>query len=291
MNVTVIEKPGYEADDVLGTLATQAEKEGYKVSLVSGDRDMLQLASDNIKIRIPKTKATGTEIEDYLAIDVLEKYNVTPKQFIDLKGLMGDTSDNIPGIPGVGEKTATKLITEYKSIENLYEHIDKLAPGKVTTKIKDSRDLAYLSKKLATICTDCELEFKPQDVVLGDLYNEEVYRWFKNLEFKSLLSKFQNMEIDNSLEIEKYFETVEDLAEADKVFDMIRLTGDQLIGLSMIIDQDELLGISLCFSEKKIFVVLRTGMITEHYIVDRDFSLVKNNVPIDVIGLKNLLVF
>lgn len=291
MNVTVIEKPGYEADDVLGTLATQAEKEGYKVSLVSGDRDMLQLASDNIKIRIPKTKATGTEIEDYLAIDVLEKYNVTPKQFIDLKGLMGDTSDNIPGIPGVGEKTATKLITEYKSIENLYEHIDKLAPGKVTTKIKDSRDLAYLSKKLATICTDCELEFKPQDAVLGDLYNEEVYRWFKNLEFKSLLSKFQNMEIDNSLEIEKYFETVEDLAEADKVFDMIRLTGDQPIGLSMIIDQDELLGISLCFSEKKIFVVLRTGMITEHYIVDRAFSLVKNNVPMAVIGLKDQLGF
>src|SRR5690606_33043301 len=98
MNVTVIEKPGFEADDVLGTLAKMAEKEGYQVSIVSGDRNLLQLASDNIKIRIPKTKRTGTEIEDYYAKDVIEKYKVTPKQFIDLKGLMGDSSDNIPGI-------------------------------------------------------------------------------------------------------------------------------------------------------------------------------------------------
>lgn len=289
MNVPVIEKPGYEADDVLGTLASQAEKEGYKVSLVSGDRDLLQLASDNIKIRLPKTKRTGTEIEDYLAKDVLERYNVTPKQFIDLKGLMGDTSDNIPGIPGVGEKTAGKLIAEYKSIENLYDHIDELLPGKVTTTLKENKELAFLSKKLATICTDCDLGIKPQDAVLGDLYNEEVYIWFKNLEFKSLLSKFQNMEIDHSLEIEEYFEVVEDLAEADKIFEEIMANKANPIGIHMITDRDMLLGISLCRSEKNIRLILVTGMITADYIIDKAKNLIKNNVPLAVIGLKGQL--
>lgn len=289
MNVPVIEKPGYEADDVLGTLASQAEKEGYKVSLVSGDRDLLQLASDNIKIRLPKTKRTGTEIEDYLAKDVLERYNVTPKQFIDLKGLMGDTSDNIPGIPGVGEKTAGKLIAEYKSIENLYDHIDELPPGKVTTTLKENKELAFLSKKLATICTDCDLGIKPQDAVLGDLYNEEVYIWFKNLEFKSLLSKFQNMEIDHSLEIEEYFEVVEDLAEADKIFEEIMANKANPIGIHIITDRDMLLGISLCRSEKHIRLILVTGMITADYIIDKAKNLIKNNVPLAVIGLKDQL--
>lgn len=291
MNVVVIEKPGFEADDVLGTLATQAEKEGYKVSLVSGDRDLLQLASDNIKVRIPKTKRTGTEIEDYLANDVLEKYNVTPKQFIDLKGLMGDTSDNIPGIPGVGEKTASKLILEYKSIENLYDHVDELSPGKVTTAIKENKDLAYLSKKLATICTDCDLEFKLQDAILDNLYNEEVYKWFKNLEFKNLLSKFRDIEIDQSLDIEEFFKVVEELADADRVFDQIKPLDEQPIGLQMIIDRDELLGVSICFSEKRIFIILRTGMITEDYLADKALSLVKNNISLSVIGLKSQLGF
>ncbi|TAH64360.1 MAG: DNA polymerase I [Anaerolineaceae bacterium] len=289
MNVVVIEKPGFEADDVLGTLATQAEKDGYNVSLVSGDRDLLQLASNKIKVRIPKTKRTGTEIEDYLADDVLDKYNVTPKQFIDLKGLMGDTSDNIPGIPGVGEKTAGKLIAEYKSIENLYDHIDELSPGKVTTTLKENKDLAYLSKKLATICTDCDLEFKIEDAILDNIYNEEVYVWFKNLEFKSLLSKFQDMEIDHSLGIEEYFKVVDDLGEADKVFDKIKLTKGHPIGMQLIIDRDQLLGISLCLSEKQIYLILRTGMITEDYIVDKTSGLIKEKIPLALIDLKNQL--
>jgi len=118
MKITILEKGGYEADDILGTLAVKAEKEGYQVSLVSGDRDLLQLATDMIKIRIPKTKKGGTEIENYNTNDVLEAYGVTPKEFIDLKALMGDTSDNIPGVPGIGEKTAAKIIMAFGSIEN-----------------------------------------------------------------------------------------------------------------------------------------------------------------------------
>lgn len=291
MNVTVIEKPGFEADDVLGTLAKMAEKEGYQVSIVSGDRDLLQLASDNIKIRIPKTKRTGTEIEDYYAKDVIEKYKVTPKQFIDLKGLMGDSSDNIPGIPGVGEKTAGKLIAKYQSIENLYDHIDELSPGKTTTTIKENKELAYLSKELATICTDCDLEFNLEEAVLGDLYNEDVYKWFKNLEFKSLISRFGSMEIDQSLEIEKNFSVIENLSEADLVFANIKPMDNQPIGLYMIIDNNELLGVSLCFSEKKIYLIKKVGMITEDYLTNQVEKLAKNKFSFSVIGLKNQLKY
>ena len=129
MGVTTIEKGGYEADDLLGTIAKQSEQKGLTVSVVSGDRDLLQLATDHIKIRIPKTKRTGTEIEDYHAKEVLEKYQVTPPQIIELKAMMGDASDNIPGLPGVGEKTATKLVVAYGTIENACAHVDQADQG------------------------------------------------------------------------------------------------------------------------------------------------------------------
>ena len=122
MGIKTIECAGLEADDLLGTLSRRCEEEGMEVSVISGDRDLLQLATDHVEIRIPKTKRTGTEIENYYAVDVKEKYQVTPTEFIDVKALMGDTSDNIPGVPGVGEKTATKIIVEYGSIENAYKH-------------------------------------------------------------------------------------------------------------------------------------------------------------------------
>lgn len=291
MNVLVIEKPGFEADDVLGTLATQAEKDGYIVSLVSGDRDLLQLASNKIKIRIPKTKRTGTEIEDYLADDVQDKYKVTPKQFIDLKGLMGDTSDNIPGVPGVGPKTAEKLIVQYQSIENLYEHIDELKPSKVTSSLIENKEQAFLSKELATICTDCELEFRIEEAVLDNMYNEEVYIWFKNLEFKNLLSRFQDMEIDTSLEIEKHFKLVDDLAEANRVFDSIKPMEGHNIGLQMIIDKDELLGVAICLGENKLYLISCLGMITRDYISERLEQLIKSKVVVALIGLKEQLAY
>ena len=130
MGVPLMMMEGYEADDLLGTVSKQMEEQGLEVSVISGDRDLLQLASDHTCIRIPKTKRTGTEIEDYHTNDVLEHYQVTPTQIIDLKALMGDTSDNIPGIPGVGEKTAAKIIGQYGSIENAYEHVEEIKPNK-----------------------------------------------------------------------------------------------------------------------------------------------------------------
>jgi DNA polymerase-1 len=291
MKITVIEKPGFEADDVLGTLATKAEKEGNQVSIVSGDRDLLQLASERIKVRIPKTKKTGTEIEDYLSKDVYEKYNVTPKQFIDLKGLMGDPSDNIPGVPGVGEKTAGKLIETYRSIENLYEHIDELAPGKVTTTLKENHELAVLSKKLATICTDCELDFRIEEAGLGNLYNEEVYKLFKQLEFKSLLSKFQTEEVSHSTGMEQCFLLVEDLGEADRVFERMGEKGAHPVGLQMVNENGKLLGAAVCKEEEQVYFIKCAGFITQEYLTDRASKLAGEGYLLSVIGLKEQLPY
>src|SRR5690606_8194844 len=194
MKVTIIEKPGFEADDILGTLATKAEKAGMDVSLVSGDRDLLQLASERIKIRIPKTKRTGTEIEDYYAKDVLEKYQVTPKEFIDLKGLMGDQSDNIPGVPGVGEKTATKLIKEFQSVENVLENIDKVSGKKLKEKLEEHKELAVMSKELATITKEAPVEVTVDELLYEGYDVAKLSAIFKELGFNSLLEKLDGAE-------------------------------------------------------------------------------------------------
>ena len=141
MHIEVIEKAGLEADDLLGTLSHRCEEKGMDVSIISGDRDTLQLATEHIKIRIPKTKQGKTEVEDYYAADVQERYGVTPKEFIDVKALMGDTADNIPGVPGVGEKTATKIIQQYQTIENAYEHVDELKPPRASKNLKEFWEL------------------------------------------------------------------------------------------------------------------------------------------------------
>ncbi|MCH5269049.1 MAG: DNA polymerase I [Lachnospiraceae bacterium] len=190
MGVPIVMQAGFEADDILGSLAKQAESKGMEVSLVSGDRDLLQLATDSILIRIPKTKRGGTEIENYHTQEVIDKYGLTPPQIIDLKGLMGDASDNIPGVPGVGEKTAVKILTAFPTVEEAYEHIEEVEPKRARELLREHRELAFLSKKLATIKTDCELDFSWEDAKLGDLFTTEAFAWVKRLELKSLLKYF-----------------------------------------------------------------------------------------------------
>lgn len=291
MNITIIEKPGFEADDILGTLATKAEQMGNQVSLVSGDRDLLQLASKKIKIRIPKTKRTGTEIEDYLEDDVMERYHVTPKEFIDLKGLMGDPSDNIPGVPGIGEKTATKLMESYHSIENIYNHLDEMNPGKATNALKENEELALLSKKLATICTDCDLDFKIEDATFDNLYNEEVYLLFKKLEFKNLLSRFQTPEVSHTTGIEQGFHLVEDLAQADKIFEQMNEKSAHPVGLKMVTEDGKILGVSVCNEEESIYFISCSGFITEEYLSEKASKLAKEGYLLSIIGLKEQLPF
>lgn len=195
MGIVIVEKPGYEADDLLGTIAGRAQKAGLEVSIISGDRDLLQLATNQVKIRIPKTKRTGTEIEDYNAKDVLEKYQVTPKEFIDVKALMGDSSDNIPGVPGIGEKTATNLIVAYKSIENAYAHVEEIKPNRAKNALSEHYDMAQMSKTLATIEVNADIDYDMEAAAMHDLYTPEAYLYFKRLEFKNILSRFEVVKV------------------------------------------------------------------------------------------------
>lgn len=202
MQVPVIMQGGYEADDILGTIAVRAEKEGKEVSLVSGDRDLLQLASERILIRIPKTKRGGTEIENYHTQDVVDRYGITPAQVVDMKGLMGDTADNIPGVPGIGEKTAGKILAAFPTVEAAYENIDELEPKRARELLRANKELAFLSKELATIKTDCELAFSMEEARCETLFTTEAFEWVKKLELKSLEKHFDRAIRSENKEIE-----------------------------------------------------------------------------------------
>lgn len=204
MNIQMKEQEGIEADDILGTMAKSGEGNGMDVCVVSGDRDLLQLATDKIKIRIPKTKGGKTIVEDYYRPQVIEKYGVTPEQIVDLKGLMGDTSDNIPGVPGVGEKTAVKILTLFGTVEQAIEHVEDITPNRAREAVKNNTKLALLSKKLAAIKTDCKLGVKMEDCLVGNIFTEEAYAVIKRLEFKSMMARFQS-DTGANLSLEKKF--------------------------------------------------------------------------------------
>lgn len=265
MKVPLLMKEGYEADDLLGTVAKRAEAEGLDVSIVSGDRDLLQLATDKTKIRIPKTKRTGTEIEDYNASEVKEKYLVTPKEFIDVKALMGDASDNIPGIPGVGEKTATKIIAEYGSIENAYGHLEEIKPNKARESLREHYDMAQLSKTLAAIDTDSPVEFSLEAARLGDLYTEEAFELCKRLEFKNLLARFNCDGPKNS--VSGHFKKITDTAAADEMFESA-LNAD-ILGFQLLIWQKQIQGLAVCYGEEDIYYLPVQGAMTAEYLAGR----------------------
>ncbi|NLL69947.1 MAG: DNA polymerase I [Epulopiscium sp.] len=198
MGVMRFEMSGYEADDILGTLAKKSEDIGFLPVIVSGDRDLLQLATDKIKIRIPKTVRGQTEVENYYAKDVINKYGVTPKEFIEVKGLMGDPSDNIPGVPGIGEKTATKIIQKYQTIEEAILHAKEIKPKRASENLEIYKEQARMSKFLATICTDCPISFEPSNMRLQSLMNEKTYEMLKELEFRSILERFSFGDLSSS---------------------------------------------------------------------------------------------
>ena len=191
MHIPIFEQEGFEADDILGTLSALAEKNGIVPVVVSGDRDLLQLAGETLKVRIPKTKGGRTETEDYYAADVQEKYGVTPAEFIDMKALMGDASDNIPGVPGIGEKTAAKIITQYHDIETAIAHAAEIKPKKASENLAAYQEQARLSKFLATIVRDMPLEWDKESLKIGDMFNQTAYELVKRLEFKSMFSRFE----------------------------------------------------------------------------------------------------
>ena len=187
-NIHRLELDGYEADDIIGTVSKLGEENDYKVFIVTGDKDAIQLASNKTTTLITK-KGVG-EVEEYNFDSVMEKYEMTPTQFIDLKGLMGDKSDNIPGVPGIGEKTGIKLIKEFSSIENLVEHTDELK-GSVKKKIEENKELAIMSKRLATIIRDVPIEVSLEELEYGDYDKDAVIEEFKRFGFTSLISTYR----------------------------------------------------------------------------------------------------
>ena len=275
MGVKTIECAGLEADDLIGTLSNRCENEGMEVTVISGDRDLLQLATEHVKIRIPKTKQGKTEIEDYYAKDVEERYQVTPKEFIDLKALMGDTADNIPGVPSIGEKTATKIITQYHSIEEAHEHVDELKPPRASKALSEHWDLAVLSKKLATINVKADFPYELFEAKLGNLYTEEAYIFFQKLEFKNLLSRFDVAAPANK--IEDGFKIIASKSEAEKVF--VQAEEASTIGavifkdlenvLPLFADQAGLGGIGLCFSKEESYCIKVEKDITGEWLLKK----------------------
>ncbi len=234
MQIPILTLPGYEADDILGTVAKRMQKNGVEVSIVSGDRDLLQLADEKIKIRMPRTSRGTTEVKDYYPDDVKREYQVTPEEFIDVKALMGDASDNIPGVPGIGEKTAANLIVSYGSIENAYEHVEEIKPPRAQKALAANFDMAKMSKELATICIDCPIEFSYEKAVLEDLYTPEAYEYMKRLEFKSILTRFGEA-ARNTVTAESSFRKTAALKEGEKA--VARAMKSQVIGLQLLFDE------------------------------------------------------
>ena len=274
MGVKTIECAGLEADDLIGTLSKRCETEGMEVTVISGDRDLLQLATEHVKIRIPKTKQGRTEIEDYYAKDVLERYQVTPKEFIDLKALMGDTADNIPGVPSIGEKTATKIITQYHSIEEAHEHVEELKPPRASKALKEHWDLAVLSKELATINIEAEFPYDLEEAKHGNMYTEEAYVYFQKLEFKNLLSRFDIAAPVNK--IEDGFQVIASKEEAEKVFEKAKtavtvgaVTFKDLENvLPLFVNQAGIGGVGLSFSKEDIYCIKVEKDITADWLLE-----------------------
>ena len=295
MGVKIVEKAGLEADDILGTISRMSERRGLEVSVISGDRDLLQLATEHVKIRIPKTKKGQTEIEDYYAEDVLNAYQVTPTEFIDLKALMGDTSDNIPGLPGVGEKTATKIITEYHSIENAHEHASELKPPRASKAIIEHWDLAVLSKTLATIKLDAEIDYEFADAKLGNLYTDEAYVYFQKLQFKNLLGRFETSELSNK--IEDAFETITNKEKAEQIFtDAVKaervgiaLCKNTEDVLPLFADLAEFAGIALCCSDEHVYYIKTGNDISSAWLKEQTVQLVEKNECCIFFDVKNAM--
>lgn len=295
MGIKIIEQAGLEADDLLGTISKRCENDGMEVVIISGDRDLLQLATEHIKIRIPKTKQGKTEIEDYYSADVKARYEVSPKEFIDLKALMGDSSDNIPGVPSIGEKTATKIIVQYGSIENAFAHVDELKPPRASKALQEHYDLAKLSKILATINVDAEFPYALEEAKLGELYTEKAYVMFQRLQFKNLLSRFEIKGPVNKLE--DFFKKITKQSEAEKVFEKAKQ--QKVVGISfykdtknvlpLFINEAGLTGVGISFGASDIYAITTEKGISMDYLLGELEALSGQIEVLSMFGVKEAM--
>ena len=271
MNITVIEKAGYEADDIIGTIAKRSAAVGIDVSVISGDRDLLQLAEDKIQIRLPKTKKGVTEVENYYPEDVVALYGVTPLEFIDMKALMGDTSDNIPGAPGVGPKTASAIIQKYHSVDNVLAHLDELKPPKAQKSITENAEQVKMSRFLAEININVPLDYNIENAEIGDFYNPASYELFKKYNFKTMLKRFdKDMTAAPKVDVLKDIVVIQELGDSENIIkkacEVINNGGN--LGLSIIHEEKCIYGLGICLSEKETYFIIKQGFITDEYLKD-----------------------
>jgi len=287
MHIRIVEQEGFEADDLIGTLSKKGEREGFAVTILSGDRDLLQLATDTVLVRIPKTKHGKTEVEDYYAKNVVETYGVTPLIFIDMKGLMGDTSDNIPGVPGIGEKTAAKLLAEYGDLDGVYAAVDSMKASRMKQNLIENKDLAYLSKTLATIKLDCPIPFEFSEATYHDPFNAEAYTLFEDLELKSFYKRFS---VEKKEELT--FETVliDDIDGYNAL--LAKLQKAKEVSFAWITQDGEALGVAVCMDLEHVYLIRFMMFITEAMVADNLLALSRNyQVQLACMHVKKLLSF
>ncbi|MBR3276214.1 MAG: DNA polymerase I [Eubacterium sp.] len=262
MGIPSLSQEGYEADDMLGTAAVKAAGEGMDAVILSGDRDLLQLVRDDITVRLPKTKQGRTTMEIYDPAAVEAAFSLKPEQIVDLKALMGDSSDNIPGLPGVGEKTATAILTAYGTLENAHEHRSEIKPKKAQTAMEEHYDLAELSKTLATIKTDAPLPISFDEMKMGDLYTGEAYELFRKLEFKNFLPRFAA----SAVQEKKYgTETVTGIHDAEALFETV--SSAESFGFFLYAPEG-VKGLAFSLPEKLAYIPAE-GFVTEAYLCER----------------------
>lgn len=257
MGVPVVTKEGYEADDILGTLSRKAEKKDIDCTILSGDRDLLQLATKHTKILLPKTKGGQSSMLAYYEDDVMAEYGITPAQVIEIKALEGDSSDNIPGLPGVGKVTAKKLLQTYGTAENAHDHLEELKPARVQAAFRDHWDLAVLSRTLATINTDSPVDLDWDRARLGNLFTPEAYVYFKELGLKRYLALYQKTDKADGGEKKLEIRVIRDREAAEKIF--ARMKEAPSYGLYILSSFDkksqraEIAGAGVAFSETEVF--------------------------------------
>ena len=284
MGIPSVSCESYEADDVLGTLAKRCEKEGMQVMILSGDRDILQLVTENITVRLPKTAKGVTTIENYTPEKIKEVYGITPLQIIDLKAMMGDSSDNIPGLPGVGEKTALNLLDAYGSLENAKEHAEEIKPKKAMEAFRDHYDLGVLSKELATIITDAPVSIDIDELKLGNFFNPEAFALFKEYEFKNLYPRF--LQDASEAQERKEIRLTEDAAGADAVFE--KAGQNPGFGFCADITEEGLAGVALsCGGE--LFYLKSSNEMNEGYFTEKINRLLEKTDFAAVCDLKEAL--
>lgn len=287
MGIKTYELQGFEADDILATIAIKAENLGIDTVIISGDRDLLQVATQKIKIRIPKTKAGKTEVESYLASDVLEKYGVTPKQFIEVKALMGDTSDNVPGVSGIGEKTAISIIQKFDTVENAIENASQIKPKKASENLKNFKDDAILSKELVTIETDAPIDFYESDLIASNIFNNDVLEIFKELNFKSFISKFSKNSFYPKSELR--FNLIENINDAESFLKDLSKISPEEVFYKIFIQNEKVLGTVICFNDHEVFFIKLKDQDLTIFLskfAGSDFKKIAYNLKDDIIFLQ-----